>query len=432
MFTLILIFIIEGLLIFFVNQFYSFELINLQVFSTVLIAINSFAYLLLIVKYSNNKKEYLVLFFAYFVRLLFLYWDIYGREIFILPNSGMDSEMYHSNAINVLKGFDAEQGGNYSIFLGSIYYFFGEQRILAQYLNVLFGVFTIILIKKILEKIKINNRMKFSLLLLSSFLPNLIIMNSILLRESIIIFLIASSLYFFVKWWEMDSVKDLSISITLPIVATLFHSGSIAILVGYMFVIIFYNNKLQKFDINSKTVMYSLIFLSLFYVANNFYNDVLFSKFSRVSSISDITDTAALYTSGGSAYLQNLKADNLFTMILLTPIRMLYFIGSPLPWNWRGLQDIFAFIFSSLFYITTIIYSLRALTVTNNRYKNLLIGLLLFSLITMLFFSWGVSNSGTALRHREKFISIYIIMLGVSWMSLKEKLPKRAKKRFMR
>ena len=31
--------------------------------------------------------------------------------------------------------------------------------------------------------------------------------------------------------------------------------------------------------------------------------------------------------------------------------------------------------------------------------------------ISCVIFSWGVRNAGTALRHRDKFISIYIVML---------------------
>src|SRR5699024_11199767 len=78
---------------------------------------------------------------------------------------------------------------------------------------------------------------------------------------------------------------------------------------------------------------------------------------------------------------------NPIIMILLTPIRMFYFIASPLPWDWRSFSDIFAFMFSSLFYIITIFFGIRSLNIKNTDYKNLNIILLIILLISMIFFS---------------------------------------------
>lgn len=429
MLILIFTFVLEGFFIFLFNQFFNFKEGDLQILSTLLITFNSIVYLFAIRKYARNNIEYLILLFAYFIRMILLYFDFYGRELFVLPNSGLDSEMYHRNGINVSQGLDEGRGGYYSILVGYIYYFFGEQRILAQYLNVLLGVFTIIFIKKILETLNINKSIVLLLILTISFLPNLVVMNAILLRESLIIFLITTSLYYFIKWWESDSLIYLFFLTLLPLLASLFHSGSIAIVMGYILIIIFYNKKRNIYDINYRTVLYGFVFIALFYLINNLYSEILFSKFSRVSSISDISATAEVYTTGGSAYLQNVKADNIFMILLLTPIRMLYFIASPLPWDWRGVQDVFAFAFSGLFYIVTLIYAIKALKIKDRQYKSLLIGLLIMSFVTMMFFSWGVSNSGTALRHREKFISIYVILLGVSWMILRNQSLKNSVKR---
>src|SRR5699024_4234411 len=92
-----------------------------------------------------------------------------------------------------------------------------------------------------------------------------------------------------------------------------------------------------------------------------------------------------------------------------------------LPWDWRSFSDIFAFMFSRLFYIITIFFGIRSLNIKNTDYKNLNIALLIMAVVNMIFFSWGVSNSGTALRHREKYIAIYMLLLAISKNRKKKK-----------
>ena len=38
----------------------------------------------------------------------------------------------------------------------------------------------------------------------------------------------------------------------------------------------------------------------------------------------------------------------------------------------------------------------------------------ILSLSSAMVFAWGVSNAGTAVRHREKFITIYMLLYAVS------------------
>ena len=421
MISIIILLIIEGFAFFFINQIFDLTLVDYQVASSLLLVINTIVFVSLLGKHSRNKTEYIILIFAYFIRIILLYWDMYGSDIFSLPNSGVDSEGFHRNALNVAEGLSSGQGGNYSIFLGGIYYLFGEQRIIGQYVNVLFGMFTILLLKKIFEKIIKNNKIFLTLLLIVSFLPNFAVMNVILLRESIIIFLVTLSLYFFLKWWKKGSFIKLMIALILPIIASLFHSGSIAIVLGYIIIITFYDRRSRRFIFNYQTVISGILGIGLLFILNTLFSDLLFSKFNSIDSAADLNKTAQAYTDGGSAYLQNIESNNPIIMILLTPIRMFYFIASPLPWDWRSFSDIFAFMFSSLFYIITIFFGIRSLNIKNTDYKNLNIALLIMAVVTMIFFSWGVSNSGTALRHREKFLAIYMLLLAISYIRLKNK-----------
>jgi hypothetical protein len=144
------------------------------------------------------------------------------------------------------------------------------------------------------------------------------------------------------------------------------------------------------------------------------FGETLFAKFNRVENVDDVFDVADSYSVGDSAYNIQIKTGNTFVdLVINTPIRMFLFIASPLPWQWRGLNDLIAFVFSALFYIYCYATARKALK-QNLEDKTLIIGLLTICIASMLIFSWGVSNAGTALRHRDKFITDYLLLLIVS------------------
>ena len=66
--------------------------------------------------------------------------------------------------------------------------------------------------------------------------------------------------------------------------------------------------------------------------------------------------------------------------------------------------------------MSIIIYTLRHIVKTNseNRYRKLIIVLLAIATIMASIFSWGVINVGTATRHRDKFIVLYIVIFALS------------------
>ena len=137
------------------------------------------------------------------------------------------------------------------------------------------------------------------------------------------------------------------------------------------------------------------------------------NKFGEIDSINDIVAKTASAESGAAVYIIGGEVNNLWDLIKNTPLRVFYFIGSPFPWQWRGLGDIIAFVFNALFYIVAYIYAFKAL-LKNKKGKNIIKVFLLIVIAGAVIFAWGTSNAGTALRHRDKFIVNYIVMFALS------------------
>src|SRR5699024_3674858 len=116
---------------------------------------------------------------------------------------------------------------------------------------------------------------------------------------------------------------------------------------------------------------------------------------------------------GESAYLTNVEINNFLEMIIFAPLKIVYFIGSPMPWTLRNFSDLISFFLDSVFYL------FAAFLFIKNWYllkKNPLLLIILISLVSgWLIFGLGISNAGTALRHRFKLFYLIIIAMGLIW-----------------
>lgn len=368
---------------------------------------------LLVILFSKSGHKYIFM-VALLVRVLFLFWDIYARGIYILPNSGADSEdfylqtLYFSQNISTVFQVDGEL---YSKITGYILYLIGPRRIVAQYLNVILGLSVIMILSKILEMLRIDSHLSKKMLFIASFFPISIIMSAIFLREIFPTFFIVCSLYFFVKWHTTGGFQNIIISLIMVILSSLFHSGVIGVSVGLIFAYLFYNRKNNKIEFTSITILLFLSFCVLGTLVFNILGNSLLIKFQNISDISDIY-VSANSRLGESAYLLNLSINNMSQLILFAPLKTLFFLTSPLPINWRGIMDVFTFFTDSILYLGTFYYFFK-----NKKFffkdKQLIINLMLMILGASIIFGIGVSNAGTAVRHRQKLTPIVFVAMSV-------------------
>ena len=379
-----------------------------EVVSMCLIGANAVLVLLCIAMY--HKECRVLLFFAYIFRMVVLFWDIYAKNIFVFPNSGGDSEGYMISAASIAANLDVLNttvfGGFYAKFLGILFTFTGQERLIAQYINVLLGLTTIVILYKTLVLLNVEGKILKRSIALIAFFPNTIIFSGILLRECITTTFVMLSVYFFIKCYSSKSYTSMFQSVLYLLFASAFHAGVIGILFGYMFFYMFYDHRLLKFKFSYKTVLIFLTFIIVGLVVSQ-YSGTFLGKFGNVEQADDVYAQANA-SKGQSAYLPGMEIKSMADMVLYGPIKMVYFIASPLPMNWRGFNDIGAFIMDSSVYIGIVL-----LTVFNLQYvkkKSLAIGIIVILLSTSFIFGIGVSNAGTAMRHRQKIFPIVILL----------------------
>lgn len=132
---------------------------------------------MLILYLSDGKIKHVII-LGYLARVFVLIWDLYARNIYSLPNSSADTEMFYRMSLLIsdnLAMIRTTRGGMYSDVLGIIFSLIGHQRMFGQYLNVLLGISTVFMIYKILEILDINTRIKQIVVIIATFFPNSII-----------------------------------------------------------------------------------------------------------------------------------------------------------------------------------------------------------------------------------------------------------------
>lgn len=394
----------EIIILYFIQAFIT----DFEVTAIVFIGIHIFFVSFGLIKYN---KQRLILISAYFVRILAMFWDIYMSHIFTFPNSGGDAVGYYLSSAAISKDLSLLKenvyGGLYSKIVGILYYVTAPERLIGQYINVMIGLTTIITVYKILQILEIDKKLINIVILVISFFPNAIIFSAIHLRESIVAFLVTFSFYYFIKWYKNKSCLTLIYSIIIILVASSFHSGVIGIAIGYVFSGIFYKHNINKYRLTKNSIPLFVFFILISCLIYSKFNSVFLVKFENINEIESLYRVANKRF-GRTAYLTSLNIDSGWKMIVFSPVKMFYFLTSPLPFNWGNFNDMLTFFIDSIFYIFMIIFSFKNYKKVKD-IEPILLGILVLLISVIVIFGVGVSNAGTAMRHRYKIMPIILV-----------------------
>ena len=351
---------------------------------------------------------------GYVIRIAILFWDSHYRHIFTLIHAGADADTFYLRAQWLLYDiWHARQPESYVHMLHGIFRFFGHQRIIAQYINLLLGVTGILIIFKTTQFLNLSRKVTIIALSIGMFLPNFAIQNVVLLRESTNIFFQAASLYCFIYWAKRNNIWSFILAVGLVFMSAIFHSAVSAIVFAYGICFVLYDSKAGRFKFRAKSIAFLGVSLFALYAVDYLFGSTVFGYFGRIDSVDALVAHGARVPHGGAAYTVNIQTGIVMADFLLnTPIRMVYFVLSPLPGYWRGIEDVLAFAFSSVLFGSSYYMAIRTIK-RNGANKSLIISLLIISIFTTFVFGWGVSNAGTALRHRNKFLLQHVLMLSL-------------------
>ena len=393
---------------------------HIDIYVGISIFIFSAAFLFDIHEIPVYKKYVIPLSMGYFFRIVLLLYDVYTDNPLHLPLVGgalsSDPLRFYNAAIGYAHGETTSYGGVFPKLLGFIFSITGISRLWAEFIVLLFSELTILAFVNTVDKLDIPMRDRITGTFLISLLPNFAFLSAVLRRETVISFIVALSIKYFIDWMkDKGGNKSFILAFVFSLVASLFHGATGLIAVGFVFIRVIYNPQKKCYTIETKSVFSAFVFFAIFLLIYARYGNVFFTKVESMLSAGTLASTR---DAGGSSYAQYVgdARTPLRTLIFAIP-RLMYFMFSPFPWQWRGIGDVLTFILSSCVYLYIIINSIRYVRYTSNNEenRNIVIALLIIALIGAVVFSWGVTNTGTATRHRDKFISIYAILFSLCY-----------------
>lgn len=375
-------------------------------------------------KEAQSSWELWIIWATFGVRVLICFLDIYAADYIDIPFTGGDSVGYWKTAVQYYQGNFEKFYTYYPYVILGILKFAGLNRFAAQFFNILCWGGCTILIQKSCKLLEITGKLRITAVFLYSFMPINMIYTSSLMREAIPGLAMLCLFYGVLKWMKDGKYGSLILLAVLSAPGFLLHNSMVVIWAVMVFVMVLYSPSKQKFCLEKKSFYFfgagllgmavTVFALSQGIIAvqiPDFSNGIFNAINERLESF--------YRNYGGSTYLLNEYVYDYPSFFMGTIKRMIYFFCAPFPLFWRGAGDCVAFLMSAVIYIFSVAAALASLWVKKrDPYRFVMV---LTTAFVCVIFAWMVSNSGTAMRHREKFLGlavllgIYSVKLIVEW-----------------
>ena len=360
---------------------------------------------------AKNPSIKVALLIAFIVRFTLALIQFYA---FPLPDSTADAVTFERVAWDMASQGNLIQtftfGARFYSWIISIFYsLFGVRSpLFMQSLNVLLGILIVFNVYKTTKILYNDERVSSIAALITSIYPTLALYSAITRREAFFTYFASAGIIFFVKWLNNNNISTFLLAIILFLFSSLFHTAGFFLIISAFLVLLFEVFKFfKKMKLPMKRI--TLVFLGLIIIAFMFTTGVGLYKITGLLNAEDTVEalitTQTIYQRGRTSFPSFLVQDSLLGMILVLPLRFLYFVFSPFIWDVYSAADIFGLI-DALILIILFWNIFKFKRYDKN--KDVVKIMTFFLVLTLLAASLGFNNIGAAIRHRAKFVPIII------------------------
>ena len=376
---------------------------------------------LLIFKFPGLK---LTIWVALILRILL---SLINEFIYELPDSNADATRFETKTwfyaklpiFDFLTSFNSDfTAYTFTWFLSLLYRIFGRSPLVLESFGIIISLISVIIVYRISFLVSDDTIKSKQSAAIFAFFPTVILYSVIILREVYIVFFMLLIALYVVKWLKSNQIKFAFVSLLLFLPLYFLHGGLMigAVMFFIIFLYISVKNIYAAFKNNHilvpQIVFILFIFITIAIAINELstFNIPYLGNVSQFLTLSRIFFQAEVTNLGGSAYPGWLIPFSLPSFVLLIIPRLIYFLFSPFLWDIKAINHLLGFV-DALLVIVLFFYIIKGLVVKKqNKSVTILCIILLPLLIT---YSWGVGNFGTALRHRSKFIPVFIAISSI-------------------
>jgi len=299
---------------------------------------------------------------------------------------------------------------------------------MAQSISLLFGIGSVFIGWRLASNLWNNNVARKVAWIIALF-PSLVLYSVLILRETYMVFFLLIALYGVTLWIKTDSFKSIALAMFGFTGATFFHGAMIvggiifATLVGGISLIRFFKS-LKNYYLNYKSLFLITIYLASLglYLTNKIRVPYL-GTFESSTNISNLQKRTDIATRGTASWPEWTTINSPVEMIYKAPIRSIYLVFAPFPWDVNKLRHLIGMLDGFLYmYLSFLILINIKLILKDPVLRVFLIILVAYVCV----FGIGVGNFGTGIRHRSKFVVIFILLAApfIKHFVLKKLKPK--------
>ena len=300
-----------------------------------------------------------------------------------------------------------------SFIIGILYSLTDRSIMMAQSLSILLGTLSVLL-SWILARKLWDNGTAIKVGWFVALFPSLILYSVLIMREIYVCFFLLITFYNLVNWNHNGSLKSFFFVIFGFILGTFFHGGVFLGLLIFLIAVFLKNiNKFIRKLFHNIIALKPLLAFLLIISAISFYGakDLYIPKIGTITDFDKIKKNVLkknIVTHKGDAKYPDwviAKSEN--ELIYKLPIKAMYFIFSPFPWEIKKTSHLLGMIdsFLHIFLVYLIIQNRKAIWVDPT------LRIIFFILLTyLLVYGVAVGNFGTGIRHRAKFIFMFILL----------------------
>jgi len=361
-------------------------------------------------KYFTRNKIKGIFFILLIIKYSVLCYQSINRDI---PMGGVDWINFNRSALEILDANNSIASilsSDFNLFpklVAIIYYLFGNDITLIYFYVFGISIITQIYIYKTTLLLTNNSYSSQKIALLWMIWPIEFIFSITFLREIPTQCLFIMSVYHFTLFLKQNRFRNLLIALLLSILATLMHSGMIAIMFVYLFI---WATKGEQISNILKIGLGVVLIVTL--LASPL-GELMITKFKNIDSIEDVI--AVQTVRGNTNYVSTVPTSTL-GLFLQLPYRIIMFAISPLPWQIFSMETLIAWLVDGILqlFMWYKIFQYSFKYKPASRFARTFKRTFLFVIFsTYMLFALGTNNYGTAMRHRVKLFPMIILLLPI-------------------
>lgn len=352
---------------------------------------------------SSEIKQ--IIFCGYFLRVIAAGVLTYAKSLLQGFFTDSDESTFLRISLEYFHGDFRNYSTNLPRLVNWMYHIFGVDEFVIRVVFIYLWFLGILLLEKVARELR--GKAAWALIIFYTFLPWAGYISTMIFREPVKQYSLMLSLYFLWKWMGDGKLRNIGAAMLGLVPALWFHSGEVAMLGAIALTYLMWDYRRQRwrkigFNIPTALIMMGILLIPAFY---NIFVKVFPGKFSGTFAFWALLNGRV--NKARTVYVTETVVNTLGQFFYWTVYRMFYFWASPTLRFWNSSADMLAFVMDTvpwIIFLAFMVWSFKKGRLDLRAWVSVLV----WGFFTFIY-GWGTDNAGTAMRHRDHLLGVFVM-----------------------